>query len=497
MTTIGLMVGVGIGTLLIGTCTAWLVTLCRFPGRRIFEWALLLPLAMPAYVVAYVYTDVLEFAGPVQALLRNIFGWESSRDYWFPEIRSLGGAIFVMTLTLYPYVYLLARVAFVQQSVCILEVSRTLGKTAWQSFFSIALPSARPSLFIGVSLVLMETLNDFGTVDFFAVETLTAGIFDVWLNLNNLSGAAQLAVIALCFVLLLLWAERKSRSNQRFHNTSTKYQALPSYQLKRAKMFGAVILCVLPIGFGFFLPSCVLGYYALGFYEESISRDFYSILSNSLVLSSLSAILSVSAGIFLAYGVRLKESTLLKLAARFASIGYAVPGAVLAVGVLIPMGKIDVVIQGYLKNVFGISTGLLFSGTIAAVSYGYLTRFLALSYGTVEASLMRITPNMDGAARTLGLGPMKTLERIHLPLIRGGILAAAILVFVDTMKELPMTIILRPFNFETLATHVHQLASDELLEESALGSLSIVAAGLLPVIYLSRTIREARPGGGK
>ena len=497
MTTIGLMVGVGIGTLLIGTCTAWLVTLCRFPGRRIFEWALLLPLAMPAYVVAYVYTDVLEFAGPVQALLRNIFGWESSRDYWFPEIRSLGGAIFVMTLTLYPYVYLLARVAFVQQSVCILEVSRTLGKTAWQSFFSIALPSARPSLIIGVSLVLMETLNDFGTVDFFAVETLTAGIFDVWLNLNNLSGAAQLAVIALCFVLLLLWAERKSRSNQRFHNTSTKYQALPSYQLKRAKMFGAVILCVLPIGFGFILPSCVLGYYALGFYEESISRDFYSILSNSLVLSSLSAILSVSAGIFLAYGVRLKESTLLKLAARFASIGYAVPGAVLAVGVLIPMGKIDVVIQGYLKNVFGISTGLLFSGTIAAVSYGYLTRFLALSYGTVEASLMRITPNMDGAARTLGLGPMKTLERIHLPLIRGGILAAAILVFVDTMKELPMTIILRPFNFETLATHVHQLASDELLEESALGSLSIVAAGLLPVIYLSRTIREARPGGGK
>ena len=496
-TTLGLMLGVGIGTLLIGTCTAWLVTLCRFPGRRIFEWALLLPLAMPAYVVAYVYTDVFEFAGPVQALLRDIFGWESSRDYWFPEIRSLGGAIFVMTVTLYPYVYLLARVAFVQQSVCILEVSRTLGKTAWQSFFSIALPSARPSLVIGVSLVLMETLNDFGTVDFFAVETLTAGIFDVWLNLNNLSGAAQLAVIALCFVLLLLWAERKSRSNQRFHNTSTKYQALPSYQLKRAKMFGAVILCVLPIGFGFILPSCVLGYYALGFYEESISRDFYSILSNSLVLSSLSAILSVSAGIFLAYGVRLKESTLLKLAARFASIGYAVPGAVLAVGVLIPMGKVDVVIQGFMRNVFGISTGLLFSGTIAAVSYGYLTRFLALSYGTVEASLMRITPNMDGAARTLGLGPMKTLERVHLPMIRGGILAAAILVFVDTMKELPMTIILRPFNFETLATHVHQLASDELLEESALGSLSIVAAGLLPVIYLSRTIREARPGGGK
>ncbi|MYA97454.1 MAG: iron ABC transporter permease [Nitrospinae bacterium] len=497
MTTMGLMVGVGIGTLLIGTATAWLVTLCRFPGRRIVEWALLLPMAMPTYVVAYVYTDVFEFAGPVQTLSRNIFGWESSRDYWFPEIRSLGGAIFVMTLTLYPYVYLLARVAFVQQSVCILEVSRTLGKTAWQSFISIALPSARPSLVIGVSLVLMEALNDFGTVDFFAVETLTAGIFDVWLNMNNLSGAAQLAVIALCFVLLLLWAERKSRTNQRYFNTSTKYQALPSYQLRGIKMLGAVLTCLLPIGFGFILPSSILGYYAWNYYEESISHDFYSILSNSLVLSSLSATLSVLAGIFLAYGVRLQENPLLKSAARLASVGYAVPGAVLAVGVLIPMGKIDVFIQGFLNNIFGISTGLLFSGTIAAVTYGYLTRFLALSYGTMEASLMRVTPNMDGAARTLGLGPGKTLKRIHLPMLRGGILAAAILVFVDTMKELPMTIILRPFNFETLATQVHQLATDELLEESALGSLSIVAAGLLPVIYLSRTIRGTRPGAGK
>ena len=497
MTTIGLMLGVGIGTLLIGTATAWLVTLCRFPGRRIFEWALLLPLAMPAYVVAYVYTDVLEFAGPVQTFLRNVFGWESSRDYWFPEIRSLGGANFVMTLTLYPYVYLLARVAFVQQSVCILEVSRTLGKTAWQSFISIALPSARPSLIIGVSLVLMEALNDFGTVDFFAVETLTAGIFDVWLNMNNLSGAAQLAVVALCFVLLLLWAERKSRTNQRYFNISTKYQALPSYQLRGVKMLGAVLSCLLPIGFGFILPAYILGYYAWNYYEESISRDFYSILSNSLVLAIFSAFLSVSAGIFLAYGVRLQENPLLKSAARFASVGYAVPGAVLAVGVLIPMGKIDVLIQGFLENIFGISTGLLFSGTIAAVAYGYLTRFLALSYGTMEASLMRITPSMDGAARTLGLGPARTLKRVHLPMIRGGILAAAILVFVDTMKELPMTIILRPFNFETLATQVHQLATDELLEESALGSLSIVAAGLLPVVYLSRTIRGARPGAGK
>ncbi len=494
-TTLLLMLGVGAGTILIGTCNAWLVTLCRFPGRKMFEWALLLPLAMPAYVVAYVYTDIFEFAGPVQEVLRDVFGWKSSRDYWFPEIRSTGGAIFVMTITLYPYVYLLARVAFMQQSVCILEAGRTLGKTAWQSFFSIALPLARPSLIIGVSLVLMETLNDFGTVDFFAVETLTAGIFDVWLNLNNIAGAAQLAVVALCFVLLLLWAERKSRSSQRYFHTSTRYQALPSYRLRRAKAWGAALSCLLPIGFGFILPACVLAYYAWGFYEESVAHHFYSILSNSLALSSGSAVLSVAIGAFVAYGTRLKKHAVLRSAARFASVGYAIPGAVLAVGVLVPMGKVDVALQGFFRDSFGMPVDLIFSGTVAAVMYGYLVRFLALSHGTVEASLTKITPNMDGAARTLGMGPARVLQRVHLPMIRGGILAAAILVFVDTMKELPMTIILRPFNFETLATHVHQLASDELLEESALGALSIAAAGLLPVIYLSRTIRGSRPGG--
>ena len=492
-TTIGLMLGVGAGALLIGTYSAWLVTLCRFPGRRIFEWALLLPLAMPSYVVAYVYTDIFEFAGPVQGALRELFGWNSGRDYWFPEIRSLGGAIFVMTITLYPYVYLLARVAFIQQSVCILEVSRTLGKTAWRSFFAIALPLARPSLIVGVSLALMETLNDFGTVDFFSVETLTAGIFDVWLNLNNISGAAQLAVVALCFVLLLLWAERKSRRDQRYHHTSTRYQALPSYRLRGAKALGAMTSCLLPITFGFILPASVLANYAWEFYEESVSRHFYSILVNSLVLASSSALLSACAGVFLAYGVRLKGNAALRSAARFASIGYAIPGAVLAVGVLIPTGRLDVAIQEFFEGAFSTSLGLLFSGTLMAVSYGYLARFLALSYGAVEASLTKITPNMDGASRTLGMSPAQTLRRVHLPMIRGGVLAAAILVFVDTMKELPMTIILRPFNFETLATHVHQLASDELLEESALGSLSIMAAGLLPIIYLSRTIQRA-PG---
>ncbi len=493
-TTLALMAGVGAGTAVIGVGCAWLVTLCRFPGRRIFEWALLLPLAMPTYVIAYVYTDFLEFAGPVQETFRDVFGWSSGRDYWFPEIRSLGGATAMMTLVLYPYVYLLARIAFLQQSVCVLEASRTLGRGPWRGFFSVALPLARPSIVVGVSLVLMETLNDFGTVDFFGVETLTAGIFDVWLNMNSAPGAAQLAVVALLFVLALIGVERWARRGQRFYHTSSKYRALPTYPLGGARASLAFVSCSLPIALGFLLPAGVLANYAARFYEESLSANFLLFARNSLTLSAISAALAAAMGLFMAYGVRMSGNPALKAAARFASAGYAVPGAVLAVGVILPMARADAALDSLSRQVLGAPAGLLLSGTIAAVTFGYLVRFLSLSYGSAEASLAKITPNMDGAARTLGLGPGKTLRRVHFPLIRGSVLAAALLVFVDCMKELPMTIILRPFNFETLATHVHQFASDELLEESALGALTIVAAGILPVILLSATIRSARPG---
>lgn len=493
-TTLGLMAGAGAGTAVIGVASAWLVTLCRFPGRRVFEWALLLPMAMPAYVVAYVYTDILEYAGPVQELLRQVFGWSSGRDYWFPEIRSLGGAAAMMTLVLYPYVYLLARIAFLQQSACVLEASRTLGLGPWRSFFSVALPLARPSIVIGVSLVMMESLNDFGTVDFFSVETLTAGIYDVWLNMNNTAGAAQLATVSLAFVLALIGAEKWSRRSQRFYTTSSKYRPLPNYRLKGSRAAIAFAVCLLPVAFGFLVPAGVLLNYAARFYEESLSANFLTYAGNSLMLSSISAALAALLGLFMAYGVRINGSPLLVAASRLASIGYAVPGAVLAVGVMIPLARADAAIDGLMRNLFGIPAGLLLSGTIVAVTYGYLVRFLALSYGTAESSLAKITPNMDDASRTLGMSPGRTLRRVHFPLIRGSVLAAAILVFVDCMKELPMTIILRPFNYGTLATQVHQFASDELLEESALGALAIVAAGILPVIILSATIHDTRPG---
>ncbi len=493
-TTLQLMLGVGIGTLIIGVGTAWLVSTCRFPGKRLFEWALLLPMALPAYVIAYVYTDILEYAGPVQSLLREAFGWTTKREYWFPEIRSLGGAISMMTLVLYPYVYLLSRAAFMEQSVCVLEASRVLGRGPWRSFFSVALPLARPAIVIGVSLALMETLNDFGTVDFFAVSTFTLGIYDVWLNMNNVAGAAQLAGLLLFFVAFLVLAERFSRRKQRFHHTTSKYQASPGFELRGWARSLATIGCLLPVVFGFILPAAVLGGYAAIHFEAATNPEVLRHAGNSVLLSALTALLAVVIGIFMAYGVRLRNERIVSFMARFASLGYAVPGSVLAVGVLVSLGALDNGIDGFMRRMFGVSTGLLFSGTIAAVTFGYLVRFLALSFGSIEASLGKITPSMDGAARSLGHGPFSTLKRIHIPLIRGSTLTAAMLVFVDCMKELPMTVILRPFNFHTLATYVHQYASDEQLGEASLAALAIVGFGILPVIVLSFAISRSRPG---
>ncbi|MEK6710415.1 MAG: iron ABC transporter permease [Nitrospinota bacterium] len=492
-TTLGLMLGVGLGTLLIGAAAAWAVSLYEFPGRRAFEWALLLPLAVPAYIIAYVYTDVLEYAGPVQGLLRAAFGWQSGRDYWFPEIRSLGGAIAMLTLVLYPYVYLLARTAFAEQSLSILEASRTLGCGPWRSFLTVALPLARPAIVAGVSLALMETLNDFGTVDFFAVQTFSLGIFDVWLNMNSAPGAAQLSTAALAFVLALIGAERWARRNQRYHQTGSKYRPLPRQPLRGAAARLAAAGCALPILLGFLLPAGVLLRYALRYAGEAFPAEYLAHAGRSLALSGTSAAAAVGAGLFLAYGARLSGSRFLRAATQLASGGYAVPGAVLAIGVLLPLAQLDRGLNALAQGLGASSPGYLLSGTAAAVVYGYLVRFLALAHGAARASLAKITPDMEGAARTLGHGPARALLRVHVPLVWRSLVAAGVLVFVDGMKELPMTLILRPFNYETLATHVHQYASRGLLEESALGALTIVAAGILPIFLLSSAIRSGRP----
>ncbi|MFC6635068.1 ABC transporter permease [Microbulbifer taiwanensis] len=489
--TLILALGVGVFTLLAGVGSAWLVTMCRFPGRRFFEWALLLPFAVPAYVIAYVYTDLLEYAGPVQKLLRDWFGWQTARDYWFPEIRSMGGAIAMLSLVLYPYIYMLARAAFLEQCGSIRAASRALGCTPWQSFLRVSLPMARPAIAVGLSLVLMETLNDFGTVDFFAVRTLSVGIYDTWLSRGNLGGAAQIACSTLLFVVLLIALERRARARQR-HFVQSPSQSRDNYRLRGWRALAAAIFCGLLLLAGFGVPLLVLGDYALGNFASYWSDDFLAIARNSLLLSAAAALATALLGLLLAYGKRLNPSRPIKTLVGFARLGYAMPGAVMAIGVLIPLAAFDNALDALLREHFDISIGLLLSGSVFAIVFAYTVRFLAVSAGAIETSLDKVTPSMDRAARSLGRNSWQTLWAVHFPLVRTGLLSGALVVFVDCMKELPATLLLRPFGFDTLATHVYQFASDEMLERSALGALMIVLVGLLPVILLSRSMGRRR-----
>ncbi|MBA4501490.1 ABC transporter permease [Marinobacterium marinum] len=494
-TTLLLLAGVGALSVIMGVGTAWLVTMCNFPGRRLFEWALLLPFAMPAYLIAYLYTDLLEYAGPVQGFLRDLFGWQTAREYWFPEIRSLGGAISMLTLVLYPYVYLLSRASFLEQSMSIRDASRIFGCSPLQSFYRISLPIARPAIAVGLSLVSMETLNDFGTVDYFAVKSLSAGIYDAWLNMGNLGAAAQIATLMMVFVILLISLERIARSRQQQFTSGDRFRTIDRYTLSPLKSGLATLACALPVILGFIVPFLVLSTYALPRLEQFTEADFLAHASHSFTLSALAALLTVVIAIILAYSKRLYPGfKALILATRLSSLGYALPGAVLAIGVVIPLAAFDNSIDAFMRQNFGFGTGLLLSGTPFAIVFAYCVRFLAVSSGSVEASLAKVTPSMDMASRSLGLNPLQTLRRVHLPLIRGGLMTALLVVFVDAMKELPATLILRPFNYDTLATYVYQYASDEMLETSALAALLIVLVGIVPVILLSRTITSTRQG---
>lgn len=487
--TLTLAIGVGLMTLIAGVAAAWLVTMCRFPGRQFFEWSLLLPFAVPAYVIAYVYTDLFEYAGPVQGALRSWFGWSSSRDYWFPEIRSMGGAIAMLSLVLYPYVYMLARAAFLEQCGTIRAASRSLGCSPWQSFIRVSVPMARPAIAVGLSLVLMETLNDFGTVDFFAVNTLSVGIYDTWLSQGNLGGAAQIACSTLVFVVLLIALERMGRARQK-HFNSNLGKRRDSYTLRGAGAWAAVAFCSLLLVGGFGVPLWVLGTYVVQNFSSYWDAQFTRIALNSLLLSLAAALTAAFLGVLLAYGKRLQRGRLVSALVGVAKLGYAMPGAVLAIGVLIPLAAFDNALDDFLRQHFELSTGLLLSGTLFALLFAYTVRFLAVAAGAIESSLEKVTPSMDRAAHSLGRNSWQTLWQVHFPLIRTGILSGALVVFVDCMKELPATLLLRPFGFETLATYVYQFASDEMLERSALGSLMIVLVGLLPVILLSRAMGQ-------
>ena len=484
---------VGILVPVVGTVTAWLVTMCRFPARRIFEWALILPLAVPAYVMAYTYTDFLNSAGPVQSLLRDLTGW-SLGDYWFPQIHSPGGAAIMLAFVLYPYVYMLARAAFLEQSVCALEVSRTLGCNAFTSFARVALPLARPAIVAGTALALMETLADYGTVAFFGVHTFTTGIVRTWISFGDRVAAAQLASVLMIFVLIVLVLERRSRGAARYHHTSGRYQQLPSYRLHGWRAFLAVAACALPLLIGFLLPGAILVKMAVEVGPAGINSRFWDLAANSFTLAAITAVAAVLLALLLSYSLRLQPNRLTRTANRLAGMGYAFPGTVIAVGVLIPLAAFDNALDAWTRATFGFSTGLLITGSIAALVFAYLVRFLAVSLNTVDASLAKIRPSMDDAARILGQTPLGALSRVHIPLMFGSLLTAGLVVFVDVMKELPATLVMRPFNFDTLAVQAFNFASDERLTQAALPSLAIVAVGILPLILLSRAISRARPG---
>lgn len=486
-----LMLGVSVGTLSMGITTAWLTSICEFPGRKIFQWALLLPLAVPAYIIAYTYTGMFDFAGPVQTALRELFGW-GARDYWFPEIRSIGGAITMLSLVLYPYVYLLTRAAFLEQSSVTLEASRSLGMGPWKSFFNVALPMARPAIITGLSLALMETLADFGTVEYFGVSTFTTGIFRTWFGLGDATAASQLASLLLVFVFVLIMMERYSRRRARFHQQIGRQAHAQRIQLTPAKAWLAFIACLLPLLFGFLLPFMQLATWAVETAGEMINSDFFDLVFHSLSLAIATSLIALLLALFMAYGQRLHDNPFMRLMVRTASMGYAIPGTVIAIGVVIPFAWLDNSIDDWSSSQFDYSTGLLFSGTLFALVFSYLVRFLAVSVGTVESSLGKIKPSMDDAARSMGVKSFQVLRRIHIPIMRTSLLTALLLVFVDILKELPATLLLRPFNFNTLAVRAYELAADERLADASSAAIMIVLVGILPVILLSFSITQNR-----
>jgi iron(III) transport system permease protein len=492
-----LLLGIGALTLAFGTGTAWLTTMYRFPGRGLLDRLLVLPLAMPTYIIAYAYVELLDFSGPVQRALRALTGWRTVADYWFPDVRTLPGAMLVLSAVLYPYVYLSARASFVQQSVCVLEVARTLGRTSAGAFWSVALPLARPALAAGLALALMEALNDLGAVQYLGVSTLTVSIYATWLQRSSLAGAAQIALVALLLVLALLAAERAARGRSQFHHTTGRYRSIPFSDLEGWRGYAAAAVCAVPVVAGFVLPFAVLLVQASAHISDALAAGFWRATRNSIGVAATAAAVTVLVGLALAYARRLAPTAAVRALVRAAALGYAVPGTVLAIGLLIPLAALDNRIDALARSAFGFSTGLLLSGSLFVIVLAYAIRFLAVSLAALEAGFERLSPNLDAAARTLGETALSALMRVHMPLLVPALGAAALLVFVDAMKELPATLLLRPFNFETLATQVYSYAALEQFEQAALGALTIVAIGLVPVLLLHQAVTGGRAGAGR
>ncbi len=488
--TVWLVLGTSVLALLLGLPSAWIMAMCRIPGEKILQWALVLPLAMPGYIVGYIYTNWFDYAGPVQIFLRDVFGWETIHDYWFPNIRSLGGACIVLALVLYPYIYLLARAAFMEQSVSLLQSARLLRCSPWQSFRRISLPLARPSIAVALSLVAMETLGDFGTVSYFAVNTLTTAVYDTWLGYSNLNAAAKISSLMLLVIFFLISTERFSRRKQKLFQQQFEHGDDVRYTLTGAKKWCAIIWCWGLVGMAFAFPLLQLGYYAWHYFAESWTTQFLQYSLNSLSVSIIAAVVAVILALIVNFYRRLDGSKYTAVPMRLASMGYAVPGTVLAIGVIIPLTSVDHLVNDLARSYELGRPGLIFSGTMFAIIFAFVVRFAAVAIGSIESSLAKISPSLDMASKTMGYASTAMLRRVHLPLIRRGCLIAGLLVFIESMKELNAALLLRPFNFETLATYVFNFASDEQLEQAALSAILLVIVGLIPLVMINRSLEQ-------
>jgi iron(III) transport system permease protein len=484
------VMGVAVSSMVIGVPLAWFIAMCQFPLRGFFVWALLLPLAMPSYVVAYVYTDLLEYAGPVQRWLRATFEWQTAQDYWFFEVRSVAGAVAMLTLVLFPYVYLLARTAFLEQSTSLLHSSRMLGCSPWQSFIRISLPLARPAISVAVALVAMESLADFAVVNYFSVPTLTTAVYDTWLGYGSLAAAARLSAMMIAVLFVLISIERFGRSKQQQYQKTTGQEHKERFELRGVKAIATTVFCSIVFGFAFLLPFITLLDLAIDYFDQSWNQEFIQYSINSLMLATIVSVCCIVIGLLLSYFKRLSSQRYAYIPSKISSTGYALPGTVLAIGVLIPLSFLDHRINDLFEWFGQEGPGLILSGTLFAMVVGYVVRFVAIAIGSIESSFNKVTPSLDMVSTTLGLSPMQMLIRVHLPLVRKGCFAAALLVFIESMKELPAALLLRPFNFETLATYVYQYVSDEQLEHGALAAIVIVVVGLIPLIFLNRSLEQ-------
>lgn len=490
-----LALGSGALAAAVGTGAAWLVSMYRFPGVRLLEWLLLLPLAIPAYVGAYALVDFLEYSGPVQSTLRAAMGWQTARDYWFPEVKSRSAAIVVIASALYPYVYILTRAAFREQPGGAYEVARSLGAGPAGLFLRVGLPLARPAIAAGAAIVMMETVADYGVVSYFSVQTLTTGIFTTWLEMGNAGGAAQIACLILGLVCALVALEKLSRSRMRYYQSARQSRPAARVPLTGSRGWLASALCVLPFLTGFVLPVGVMARYAFANPEAWISPGLMRAFGHTLATGGAAAALTVAAALFMVYGVRLTGRSLPRILLPLTTLGYAAPGAVLAVGLLIPLAAFDHRLADAILAATGHDPGLILTGSAAAVVLAYVVRFFAIAQGAADAAFGRVSPSLPMAARSLGRTAAGALRAVYLPLMRGTVGSALLLVFVDCVKELPATLLLRPFNYDTLATRVHEKASLENLGDASPAALLVIAVGLAAVMLLART-NLGRGGGG-